>query len=441
MSSSQVETGAGPRPGNGTVVVTGLGATTPLGGDVASTWAALLAGNSGVRALDWAEIEDLPTRFAATIAVEPDQVLPKHRLRRLDRCQAFALIATHEAWRHAGLAYRPTGPGAGEEVDGFEVDPERLGAVVSSGIGGLLTALNGYDAYKKTGWKRTSPFTVPMLMPNGSAGHVGIEFGAKAGVHAMVSACASSSEGIGYAIDMIRSGRADVVIAGGTEATIHPFNLAAFAAMRAMSTRNDEPERASRPYDKNRDGFVMGEGAGTLILESEEHARARGAKIYAIASGAGYSADAHDIVQPDPTGSGAAAAMRRALQNSGLVPEQIAHINAHATSTPQGDVAEIAAIKSTLGPAAAAKVAITGTKSMTGHLLGAAGALESIATVLALHEGVVPATANLEDLDDAVDLDIVRGETRRLPDGPLAALNNSFGFGGHNVAVAFQRAL
>ncbi|HEV7930767.1 MAG TPA: beta-ketoacyl-[acyl-carrier-protein] synthase family protein [Actinomadura sp.] len=444
MSTSQVQSGTGPRrsAGNGTVVVTGLGATTPLGGDVASTWAGLLTGKSGVRMLDWEDIQDLPTRFAATIAVEPDQVLPKHRLRRLDRCQAFALIACHEAWRDAGFLPPPGAPGGADGgSDGFEVDHERLGAVVSSGIGGLLTALNGYHAFKQTGWKRTSPFTVPMLMPNGSAGHVGIEFGAKAGAHALVSACASSAEGIGYAIDMIRTGRADVVIAGGTEATIHPFNMAAFAAMRAMSTRNDEPERASRPYDKNRDGFVIGEGAATLILESEEHARARGAKIYAIAAGAGYSADAHDIVQPDPTGSGAAAAIRRALDNSGLTPEDIVHINAHATSTPQGDVAEIAAIKSALGPEAAAKAVITGTKSMTGHLLGGAGALESIATVLALHEGVVPATANLENLDDAVDLDIVYGEPRRLPDGPIAALNNSFGFGGHNVAVAFQRAV
>jgi 3-oxoacyl-[acyl-carrier-protein] synthase II len=447
MSTSQVAAGTGSRggAGNGTVVVTGIGATTPLGGDVASTWAAMLAGRSGVRMLDWADIEDLPTRFAATIAVEPDQVLPKHRLRRLDRCQAFALIASHEAWRDAGFAHR--GPAAGprrpgeEEPEGFRPDPDRLGAVVSSGIGGLLTALNGYHAFKQTGWQRTSPFTVPMLMPNGAAGHVGIEFGAKAGVHATVSACASSAEGIGYAIDMIRTGRADVVIAGGTEATIHPFNMASFAAMRAMSTRNDEPERASRPYDKNRDGFVIGEGAATLILESEEHARARGAKIYAIACGAGYSADAHDIVQPDPTGSGAATAMRRALENSGLVPEQIAHVNAHATSTPQGDVAEILAIKSALGPEAAAKVIVTGTKSMTGHLLGGAGALESIATVLALREGVVPPTANLENLDDAVDLDIAHGEPRRLPEGPIAALNNSFGFGGHNVAVAFQRAV
>jgi 3-oxoacyl-[acyl-carrier-protein] synthase II len=279
-----------------------------------------------------------------------------------------------------------------------------------------------------------------MLMPNGAAGWVGLEFGAKAGTHATVSACASSAEAIGYAIDMIRSGRADVVLAGGTEAAIHPLNIAAFASMRAMSTRNDEPTRASRPFDKNRDGFVLGEGAGILVLESEEHARARGARVHAIAAGVGYSADAHDIVQPDPSGNGAATAMRRALTDADLTPEQIVHINAHATSTPQGDVAEINAIKRVLG-AAADQVAVSGTKSMTGHLLGGAGALESIATVLALREGVAPPTINVDDPDDEIDVDIVRGDPRPLPAGFIAALNNSFGFGGHNVAVAFGRAL
>jgi 3-oxoacyl-[acyl-carrier-protein] synthase II len=418
----------GPAP----VVVTGLGATTPLGGDVPATWSALLAGRSGIRPLaaDWAA--ELPVRIAGTIAVEPIEVLPKHRLRRLDRTEQFALIAAHEAWQHAGYAYG--------ERDGFQVDHDRLGAVISSGIGGILTTLDSYDTFKAKGWKRVSPFTVPMLMPNGSAGWVSIEFGARAGAHTVVSACASSAEAIGYAIDMIRTGRADVVIAGGTEAAIHPLNIAAFASARAMSTRNDEPERASRPYDKNRDGFVLGEGAGVLILESEEHARARGARIHAIAAGAGYSADAHDIVQSDPGGAGAAKAIQGALQNSGLDPADIVHINAHATSTPVGDIAEVAAIKKALGKVAT-EIVVTGTKSMTGHLLGGAGAVESIATVLALREGVVPPTINVDDLDDAVDLDIAAGEPRRLPDGPAAALNNSFGFGGHNVTVAFRRAL
>jgi 3-oxoacyl-[acyl-carrier-protein] synthase II len=413
------------------VVVTGLGATTPLGGDVASTWSALLAGRSGVKSIeaDWAK--DLPVKIAATIAVEPSEVLPRHRLRRLDRCQQFALIAAHEAWRDAGFAF-----GDEEAAEGFRVDADRLGAVVSSGIGGIITTLDSYDTLREKGWKRVSPFAVPMLMPNGAAGQVSIEFGAKAGAHALASACASSAEAIGYGIDMIRAGRADVVIAGGTEAAIHQLNLAAFASMRAMSTRNDEPERASRPYDKNRDGFVLGEGSGIVILESEQHARARGARIYAVAAGVGYSADANDIVQNDADGM--AKAMGRALTDAGLEPSDIVHINAHGTSTPIGDVGEIKAIKKALGEAAG-RIVVTSTKSMTGHLLGGTGAVESIATMLALREGLVPPTINIDDLDDEVDLDIAQGEPRKLPGGPAAALNNSFGFGGHNVCVAFRR--
>ena len=410
------------------VVVTGLGATTPLGGDVASTWSALLAGRSGVQRLtaDW--VENLPVKIAATIAVEPAEVLPRHRLRRLDRCEQFALIAAHEAWRDAGFAF-------GDEA-GFAVDGERLGAVISSGIGGVITTLDNYDTLKERGWQRVSPFAVPMLMPNGAAGWVSIEFGAKAGAHALASACASSAEAIGYGIDMIRSGRADVVIAGGAEAAIHQLNIAAFASMRAMSPRNDEPERASRPYDKARDGFVLGEGSGIVILESEEHARARGARIYGIAAGVGYSADASDIVQNNPDGM--ASSMSRALADAGLKPSDVVHINAHGTSTPIGDVGEIKAIRKAFGDAADG-LAITSTKSMTGHLLGGTGAVESIATLLALRDGIVPPTINIEELDDEVDLDVVRGEPRKLPGGPAAALNNSFGFGGHNVTVAFRR--
>jgi 3-oxoacyl-[acyl-carrier-protein] synthase II len=419
------------------VVVTGLGATTPLGGDVASTWSALLAGRSGVRPIeaDWAK--DLPARIAATIAVEPAENLPRHRLRRLDRCEQFALVAAHEAWRDAGFAFGEEGSEAGAE-DGFRVDGDRLGAVVSSGIGGIITTLDNYDTLREKGWKRVSPFAVPMLMPNGSAGVISIEFGARAGAHALASACASSAEAVGYGIDMIRAGRADIVIAGGTEAAIHALNLAAFSSMRAMSTRNDEPERASRPYDKNRDGFVLGEGSAILILESEEHARARGARIYAVAAGVGYSADAYDIVLPEPSGDGQANAIGRALTDAGLKPSDIVHINAHATSTPAGDIGELGAIKQALGDAAA-QVVISGTKSMTGHLLGGAGALESIATILALRDGLAPPTINIDDLDDGVDLDIARDEPRKLPTGPAAALNNSFGFGGHNVCVAFRR--
>ncbi|OLT15131.1 beta-ketoacyl-[acyl-carrier-protein] synthase II [Actinomadura sp. CNU-125] len=428
------------------VVVTGLGATTPLGGDMPSTWSALLAGESGVRKLDWDNIDDVPVKFAATLKVDPSEIIPRQTMRRLDRNQAIALIAAREAWVDAGFA-PPTGgkPQKGMErvgVDGgFTVDGERLGVVLSSGIGGLHTALNSYDVFREKGWSRVSPFTVPMLMPNGASGHVGIEFGAMAGSHALVSACASSGEAVGYAIDMIRAGRADVVICGGTESCIHPLQMASFGAMRAMSTRNDEPARASRPYDKNRDGFVLGEGSAVMIFESEEHARARGADVIGYASGCGYSGDAYDIVLPDPSGAGQAKAMQRALADAGLRPEEIVHINAHATSTPAGDVAELASIKAGLGEDAARGAVITATKSMTGHLLGGAGALESAFTLLALKEGLVPAVANLEDMDDEVDLDIARDEPRKLPDGPAAALNNSFGFGGHNVSVAFERAV
>ena len=416
------------------VVITGLGATTPLGGDVDSTWQALLAGKSGMRPLEWEGVEELPVRFAAQLAVQPETVIPKHKMRRMDRYEAIALIAAEEAWKHAGLARN-------DEEEGYRVDGDRLGVVISSGIGGLISALNSYDVWLDKGWTRVSPFTVPMLMPNGAAGMVGIEYGAQAGAHAMVSACSSSADGIGYAIDMIRSGRADVVIGGGSEACIHPLQVASFGAMRAMSTRNDEPERASRPYDKNRDGFVLGEGAAIMIFESEEHALARGAKIHAIAAGAGYSGDAYDIVLPDPSGTGQAKAMVRALKNAGLKPEDIVHVNAHATSTPAGDVAELNSIKAALGEEHAKRICITGTKSMHGHLLGGAGALESLITVMSLREGLVPPTANLDDPDDAVDLDIVHGEPRKLPDGPAAALNNSFGFGGHNTSLVFQRAL
>ncbi len=419
---------------NTSVVVTGLGATTPLGGDVASTWSALLAGRSGVKRIEAEWVENLPVKIAATIAVEPSEVLPKHRLRRLDRCEQFALIAAHEAWRDAGLALGEEG--AAGAVDGFRVDSDRVGAVVSSGIGGITTTLNSYDTLLEKGWQRVSPFAVPMLMPNGAAGWVSIEFGAQAGAHAVASACASSAEAIGYGIDMIRAGRADIVIAGGTEAAIHQLNIAAFSSMRAMSTRNDEPERASRPYDKNRDGFVLGEGSGIVILESEEHAKARGARIYGVAAGVGYSADAHDIVQNNADGM--AKAMGRALKDAGVEPSDIVHINAHGTSTPIGDIGEIKAIRQAFGDAAD-QIIVTSTKSMTGHLLGGTGAVESIATLLALRDGLVPPTINLEDVDDDIDIDIARGEARKLPSGPAAALNNSFGFGGHNVCVVFRR--
>ena len=408
------------------VVVTGLGAITPVGADVASTWSSLLAGRSGVTKLtdDWAE--QLPARIAAWAAADPATLIDRVQARRMDRCEQFALVAAREAWADAGTP---------------EVDPERLGVVVSSGIGGVASTLAGYDVLREKGWSRISPFAIPMLMPNGSAGWLSIEFGARAGAHATVSACASGAEAIGYAIEMIRSGRAEVVLAGGTEAAIIPLNLAAFAAMRALSTRNDEPERASRPFDKGRDGFVLGEGAGVIVLESAEHAARRNARVYAVAGGVGYSADAHHIAQPDPDASGVVLALRRTLADAGLDPEQIVHVNAHATSTPAGDVVECQAIAEALGPPSAGDV-VTATKSMTGHLLGGAGAIESVAAILALRERVAPPTINLEDPDDSAGVQIATEPTKLQPRGtaPMAVLNNSFGFGGHNVALAFTAA-
>jgi 3-oxoacyl-[acyl-carrier-protein] synthase II len=404
-----------------TVVVTGLGATTPVGGDVATTWEGLLTGRSGVRALD-ERYAELPVRFAGQVAVDPSEVMDRVEARKLDRYQQLGLIAAREAWADAGSP---------------EVDPLRLGAVVASGIGGIVSLLDNYDTLNTRGWSRVSPMSVPQLMPNGAAAWIGLDLGAKAGVHTPVSACASGAEAVGYALDMIRSGRADVVVAGGTEACIHPITVAAFAAMRALSTRNDEPERASRPYDKGRDGFVMGEGAGCLVLESEEHARARGARIYAEVAGVGLSADSHHIAQPDPDGSGAIRAIAAALEAAGAAPADVVHVNAHATSTPQGDIAEATALRAVLGSASDG-VAVSGTKSMTGHLLGGAGAVESVAAILALHHRMAPVTANLDDPDDEIGLDVVSGEPRRLRDGDAVVLNNSFGFGGHNVALAFR---
>jgi 3-oxoacyl-[acyl-carrier-protein] synthase II len=407
-------------------VVTGLGVTTPLGGDVASTWDGMLAGRSGTRALTDDGYASLPTRIAATAAVDPATVLDRVQARRLDRCEQFALVAAREAWADAGAP---------------EVPPERLGVVVSSGIGGIATTIDAYDTLRERGWQRLSPFTVPMLMPNGSAGWIGIELGARAGVHTTVSACASGAEAIGYAIEMIRTGRADVVVAGGTEAAIIPLNIAAFAAMRALSTRNDEPERASRPFDKGRDGFVLGEGAGMVVLESAEHAQRRGARLHAVAAGSGYSSDAHHIAQPEPSGTGIVTAIQAVLADAGLDPGQVVHVNAHATSTPAGDAVEGQAIAAALGQAADG-VVVSATKSMTGHLLGGAGAVEAVATILALREQVAPPTINLDDPDDEARVDIATKPRELAPHGraPMAALNNSFGFGGHNVALAFTAA-
>ena len=402
------------------VVVTGVGATTPLGGDVASTWEAMLAGRSGVRALTEPWAAELPVRIVASLVSDPSEHLSRVKLRRLDRSEAIALVATAEAWADAGLA-------------DAELDRQRLAVSVGSGIGGALTLLAQDDILEASGPRKVSPHTVPMLMPNGPAAWVGLELRAQAGVHSVASACATGAEAIAQGLDIIRSGRADVVVAGGTEAVVHPLPLAGFASMRAMSTRNDEPERASRPWDKARDGFVLGEGSAVLVLERADHAAARGARVYARLAGAGITSDGYDIVQPDPSGSGATRAMQAALRDADLTAADVVHVNAHATSTPVGDIAEVAAIHAALGD----HPVLTATKSMSGHLLGAAGALESIATVLAIRDQVVPPTINLDDPDDALDLDVAAHKPRQME--IPAALNNAFGFGGHNVALLFTR--
>ncbi|WP_449385071.1 beta-ketoacyl-ACP synthase II [Cellulomonas soli] len=403
------------------VVVTGLGATTPLGGDVASTWSAALAGQSGARTFDndWVETYGLPVTFAATIKVSPEDVLTRPEIKRMDPSAQYAIIAAREAWADAGSP---------------EVDGERLGSVVSSGIGGIWTTLDGWDTLREKGARRVLPMTVPMLMPNSPTAYVSLELGAKAGAHALVSACASGAEAIGYAVEMIRSGRADVVVAGGTEASIHPMPIAAFAASRTLSLRNDDPQGASRPYDRARDGFVIGEGAGVVVLESAEHAAARGARVYAKVSGVGLSADGYHITSPEPSGDGQIRAMRAALEESGASAADVVHVNAHATSTVVGDLIEARSIRGLLGDDAD-HVALSATKSMTGHLLGGAGALETIFTILALRDRQAPPTINVTDPDPELVLDLVRDTPRALRAGQVAAVNNSFGFGGHNVAL------
>jgi len=297
--------------------------------------------------------------------------------------------------------------------------------------------LDQWDNLREKGPRRVFPLAVPMLMPNSASGNVSLDLGARAGAHTAVSACASGAESMGLAAEMIRAGRADIVVAGGTEGAMHPLCFAGFAAMQALSKRNDDPEHASRPYDIDRDGFVMGEGAAVMVLESEEHAKARGARIYAEFAGLGMSSDSHHIAAPEPEGAGASRAMIEAVERAGVRPQDVCHINAHATSTPVGDVAEANAIRRAFGDATDA-MAVSATKSMTGHLLGAAGALEGVLTVLAVHHRIAPPTINIENLDPAVNLDVVRDTPRELPAGDLVALNNSFGFGGHNVAFAVK---
>ncbi|NUS74230.1 MAG: beta-ketoacyl-[acyl-carrier-protein] synthase family protein [Corynebacteriales bacterium] len=400
------------------VVVTGLGATTPLGGDVPTTWQRLLAGESGITALTTEWAGDMPSRIVGSVAAEPTTVIEPVKARRMDRCAQMAVVAAREAWNDAG---KP------------EVDPIRLGVVIGTGIGGPLTLLGQNDVRREKGPRRVSPLTVPMLMPNSPAANVGLEVGAQGCVRTTVSACASGAEAIGLALDLLRGGQLDIVVAGGAEACVHPLPLAAFAQMRALSTRNDEPELASRPFDTARDGFVFSEGGGVMVLERAEFAQARGAKVYATLAGAGVTNDGFDMVQPHPEGVGAARAITQALRSGNLSKEDIVHVNAHATSTPVGDVAEAKAITSAIGTHAV----LTAPKASLGHMLGAAGAVEAICTVLAIHESIVPPTRNLDNLDEEVQLDIAT-KAREMP--IAAAVNDSFGFGGANAALAFTKA-
>lgn len=406
------------------VVITGLGATTPLGGSIADTWAAILAGRSGARTMpfDWVSEYDLPVTFAATIHTSPETVLSKVDMRRMDPATQYAMVAALDAWADAGAP---------------EVEPERFGVAIGTGMGGIHTLLNQWDTLREKGVRRVFPLAVPMLMPNSPSGTVSLKFGARAGAHTAVSACASGAESMGTAFEMIRSGRADIAIAGGTEAAMHPICFAGFAQMQALSTRNDDPARASRPYDTGRDGFVMGEGAAVMVLESEEHARARGARVYAAFASIGMSADAHHITAPEPEGAGASRAMQEAVARAGLSATDIVHVNAHATSTPVGDVAEANAIRRAFGDAADA-MAVSGTKSMTGHLLGAAGVVEAIFSILAIRDGILPPTINLENPDPECDLDYVPGTARQAP--VKVVLSNSFGFGGQNAALVLSAA-
>jgi 3-oxoacyl-[acyl-carrier-protein] synthase II len=405
------------------IVVTGIGATSPLAGNAPDSWKALLNKESGARNLEqeWVAQWDIPITFAAQAAVQPENVLERIETKRLDPSSQFALIAGREAWIDAGSP---------------DVNPERLAIDWSTGIGGVWTLLDAWDTLREKGPRRVLPMTVPMLMPNGPGAAIGMDLHARAGVRTVVSACASSTEAIANAYDHLQAGLADVVIAGGSEAAIHPLPIASFAAMQALSKRNDNPTAASRPYDVDRDGFVLGEGAAALVLETEEHALARGARIYAEVAGGAVTSDAYHITAPDPEGSAAARAMIAAVSQAGAQLTDVVHINAHATSTPVGDIAEYNALRRVFGDHLD-NIAVSATKASTGHLLGGAGAIEALFTVMALHTRTAPPTINLDNQDPEIILDVVT-EPRALPEGDIVAISNSFGFGGHNAVVAFR---
>ncbi len=405
------------------VVVTGIGATTPLAGDANASWQALLAGKSGISTLeqDWVAQYEIPVTFAGQAKISALDILTPQEAKRLDPSSQFALISAREAWADAGEP---------------EVEPERLAVDFATGIGGVWTLLDAFDTLKERGPRRVLPMTVPMLMPNGPAAAIGMALGARAGVHTAVSACASGNEAIANAFHRIQRGEADVVVAGGAEAAIHPLPISAFAAMHALSKRNDAPEQASRPYDTDRDGFVMGEGAGALVLETLDSATARGAKIYCEIVGGSVTSDSYHITAPDPEGAGAARAMLQALEQAGASIEDVEHVNAHATSTPVGDIAEYTAIKRVFG-SHTDNLLVAATKASTGHLLGGAGAIEAVFTIMALKEQLVPPTINLDNQDPNIPLNVPR-TPMSLSRPDAVAISNSFGFGGHNAVLAFR---
>ncbi len=407
------------------VVITGLGPVTPIGVGAEAFHRAQLEGRSGVRHITRYDVDAyrLPVKIAAEVDVEVEQYLGRKEIKRLDRFVQLALIAAELALKDAGL-------------DPEKEDPERVGTLIGSGIGGIQTWEDQFKIYFERGPHRLSPFFIPMVIANMASGHVAMRWGFCGPSSTVVTACATGADAIGSAYEVLRAGKADVMIAGGSEAAVTPMAIGGFAVMRALSTRNDEPEKASRPFTKSRDGFVLGEGAGVLVLETLEHAKARGARIYAELVGFGRSADAHHITEPHPEGRGALLAMKAAIEDAGIGLEEVDYINAHGTSTPLNDRAEVLAIKKLFGEASK-RLAVSSTKSMTGHLLGAAGAVEGIATVQALYSGILPPTINYDDPDPELDLDFVPNEPREQP--IRYALSNSFAFGGQNSVLLFKR--
>lgn len=408
------------------VVVTGIGAVSNLGTSAAATWAAMKEGRSGISPLrTFPQNEDWTVRFAGEIHdFDPSHVVDGREQKRLDRVAMLAMAAADEAVRDSGLDLKNA------------ADPYRNGTIIGSGIGGVLTMEEGHTRLLQTGPRRVSPFVVPRLMVNAAPGNVSIQFNLRGPSTAVASACASSGHAMGIAMQTIQRGDCDVMVAGGAEAAITPLTLSAFASMKALSTRNDEPTRASRPFDKDRDGFVLSEGSAIVVLEELEHARRRGARIYAELAGYGATGDAFHIAAPDEQGSGAFKAMEVALKDAELNTTDVGYINAHGTSTPLGDTAEVGAVKRLFGEHAY-RLSMSSTKSMTGHALGAAGGIETIPTLMSIYEGVLAPTINLENPDEGFDLDFVANVAKeRKVD---VALNNTFGFGGHNVSLVFRR--